>query len=205
MLEFDTKLKPDRVLACALELFKQYGFRRTSMDDIAKAADMSRPALYLLFDNKTDIFRSLSARFHQKTLKMAEAALGQDGDIEHRICTAIKARMLPIYSLAHESLHGQELSNTNQSLSADISASADLRFLEILTDILQTAINTGEINPADHLAARELAQVLQGMAQGLKSMAFTATDYEALLEKSCATLFRGLAPTTNPGANKGSP
>ncbi|HHK74380.1 MAG TPA: TetR/AcrR family transcriptional regulator [Rhizobiales bacterium] len=192
MLDFDPKKKSDRVLAAALELFKQYGFRRTSMDDIAKAADMSRPALYLLFANKTDIFRSLSERFHQKTLAMAKDALTQDAVPEQRICAAIKARMLPLYRLAHESLHGQELSNTNQSLSADISASADLLFLEILSESLQTAINTGEIAPADHLAARELAQVLQGMAQGLKPMAFSAKDYERLLENAITTLFHGL-------------
>ena len=49
----DTSLDPKRahVLGCATKVFLAYGFARTTMDDIARAAEMSRPALYLLFKN----------------------------------------------------------------------------------------------------------------------------------------------------------
>ena len=36
-----------------------YGYSRTTMDDIARAAEMSRPALYLLFRNKAEIYRAM--------------------------------------------------------------------------------------------------------------------------------------------------
>ena len=51
--------KRGAILKAAFEVFITYGFRKTSMDDIARAAGMSRPGLYQLFANKTDIFRAL--------------------------------------------------------------------------------------------------------------------------------------------------
>ncbi|TIN71546.1 MAG: helix-turn-helix transcriptional regulator, partial [Mesorhizobium sp.] len=55
-----TDPKRVRILDGAMKVFLAYGFSRTTMDDIARAADMSRPALYLLFKNKTDIFRAIA-------------------------------------------------------------------------------------------------------------------------------------------------
>ena len=53
--------KRDAVYDVASVVFAQYGFRRTTMNDIAKSAGISRPALYLMFDNKEDLFQGLAA------------------------------------------------------------------------------------------------------------------------------------------------
>ena len=112
-MNFDLNNKTERVLAASLSCFKQYGFKRTSMEDLAKAADMSRPALYLLFKNKTDIFRSLSEAFHAKTLLSAKQALADNTSIQTRMSAAVTARMTPLYALAHDSVHGPELFDVN--------------------------------------------------------------------------------------------
>ncbi len=44
------------IIDAALECFLQYGFAKTSLDDIAKRAKLSRPLLYLLFKNKEELF-----------------------------------------------------------------------------------------------------------------------------------------------------
>jgi AcrR family transcriptional regulator len=41
--------KRTRILAAARSVFLRYGFKRVNMNDIADAAGVSRPALYLLF------------------------------------------------------------------------------------------------------------------------------------------------------------
>ena len=50
------KAKKNIVFEAAHEVFAQYGYKRTTMNDIAQAADISRPALYLIFDNKENLF-----------------------------------------------------------------------------------------------------------------------------------------------------
>jgi AcrR family transcriptional regulator len=195
MMNFDLNNKSERVLAASLSCFKQYGFKRTSMEDLAKAADMSRPALYLLFKNKTDIFRSLSEAFHTKILLSAEQALAENTSIQTRISTAVVARMAPLYALAHESTHGPELFDVNQSTAGDINAKADDTFLQLITDALQSGISEGKITGGpDNLAARELAQLILANAIGLKTFTFSAKDYETLLAKSIGTFFQGMMP-----------
>ena len=44
------------VLAAALDTFARYGYRKTSMEDVARAAAISRPGLYLLFNSKQELF-----------------------------------------------------------------------------------------------------------------------------------------------------
>ena len=58
MVEIELSDRHRAVLHAAFNTFVSYGFKRTTMADIADAAGMSRPALYLLFKNKTDIFRA---------------------------------------------------------------------------------------------------------------------------------------------------
>ena len=54
--------KSARILNAALSVFALYGYRRASMEDIAKAAGMSRAAIYQHFRNKEDIHHTLIQR-----------------------------------------------------------------------------------------------------------------------------------------------
>jgi AcrR family transcriptional regulator len=51
--------KRDKILAAALDVFVRYGYKRVTMNDIAAAAGISRPALYLVFESKEDIFKGV--------------------------------------------------------------------------------------------------------------------------------------------------
>lgn len=46
----------DYVLDTALSVFSKHGYRKTSIEDIAKAADISRQGIYLHYKNKDDLF-----------------------------------------------------------------------------------------------------------------------------------------------------
>ena len=67
------------ILESALTVFITYGFKKTSMDDIAKQAGVSRPALYQLFKNKTDIFRALSHDLMENSVAKAGRAFEEPG------------------------------------------------------------------------------------------------------------------------------
>ena len=45
-----------RIINAAKGVFLKYGYRRVTMNDLAEAAGMSRPALYLVFPKKEDVF-----------------------------------------------------------------------------------------------------------------------------------------------------
>src|SRR5579871_5978508 len=47
-----------RILDAALLIFARHGYRKASVEDVARAADISRPGLYLYFPSKQDLFRA---------------------------------------------------------------------------------------------------------------------------------------------------
>src|SRR6266403_988428 len=47
----------EAILVAATAIFLRYGFKKTSMDDVARAAGVSRQGLYLYFDTKDLSFR----------------------------------------------------------------------------------------------------------------------------------------------------
>ncbi|MFN7928166.1 MAG: helix-turn-helix domain-containing protein [Blastocatellia bacterium] len=63
------------ILAAALECFLQYGFAKTSLDDIAKRAQLSRPLLYLLFKNKEELFLATLRGMYQADIDGARSLL----------------------------------------------------------------------------------------------------------------------------------
>ncbi len=78
------------ILTAAQPVFLRYGYRKTSMDDVARAADVSRQGLYVHFVNKEDLFREM---IHQGlTLHLHEARLilsDEARPIGHRLIAAL--------------------------------------------------------------------------------------------------------------------
>src|SRR5258706_15977769 len=80
-----------RVLDAALAVFGRYGFRKTSMDEVARAADISRQGLYLYFASKEDLFREALTKMMADGLAALDAELAADGPIDQRLIGAMKA------------------------------------------------------------------------------------------------------------------
>ncbi|WP_026365627.1 TetR/AcrR family transcriptional regulator [Promicromonospora sukumoe] len=68
-----------QVLDAALTTFARHGYRKTSMDDVARAADISRPGLYFLFSAKPDLFHATVEHALEDGVGAAAAALADDG------------------------------------------------------------------------------------------------------------------------------
>src|SRR3954453_687230 len=80
------------VLAVALEVFGRYGFRKASMDEIARSADISRQGLYLHFANKDALFRAAVRHELDTALGEAAACLDEEGvGLERRAVSALDA------------------------------------------------------------------------------------------------------------------
>ncbi len=111
-----TDPKRIRILEGALQVFLAYGFARTTMDDIARAADMSRPALYLLFTNKTDIYRSTAMMVLSHSVEQAKVELAGGGLFAERMMRAIDAALISMLGRVAASPHGAELLDLKSSL-----------------------------------------------------------------------------------------
>ena len=58
--EREKKLRKEQIHGAAKEIFLQKGFRSTTMEDIAKKAELSIGAIYQYFNNKDDLYTSMN-------------------------------------------------------------------------------------------------------------------------------------------------
>src|ERR1700761_9430792 len=78
------------LLETALKVFARHGFKKTAMEDIAQAAQISRQGIYLHFKNKEDIFKASIRRAIDTNLALASAALNdKDSPLEEKLLQAL--------------------------------------------------------------------------------------------------------------------
>jgi AcrR family transcriptional regulator len=65
----------EALLEAAVAVFARYGFRKTSMDEVARAAGVSRQGLYLQFADKEALFRQAVTYKLTRQLRVAVLAL----------------------------------------------------------------------------------------------------------------------------------
>jgi len=69
----------EHVLEAALTTFARYGYRKTSMEDVARAAAISRPGLYFLFSSKQNLFVAAVTQALSGDLEVAQRILADTG------------------------------------------------------------------------------------------------------------------------------
>ena len=101
--------KAQTILESAWQAFSAYGFRKTSMDDIARGAGMSRPAVYLHFRNKEAIFTALVEAYYRQAREDIRAAPEGEGPLADRVAHAFAAHGGATMEAMMSSAHGLEL------------------------------------------------------------------------------------------------
>jgi AcrR family transcriptional regulator len=99
----------DRLLAAAFDAFARHGFKRTTMADIADAADMSRPAVYLRVRNKEELLHAVAGALLADVLATARAAAGADRPVAERVAAIMLAKLSLPLGLAQCSEHAAGL------------------------------------------------------------------------------------------------
>ena len=79
----------EEILEAALAQFSEHGYARTKLDDLAKAAGISKGTLYLYFENKEAIFKSVVTHYVFPEIERAEISLlsfkGSSAELIHKL------------------------------------------------------------------------------------------------------------------------
>ena len=194
------RARREAILAAAHTAFSRTGYRRTSMEDIAREGGVSRAALYLHFPNKEAIFRSLAEALHREALARAETALALEGPIQERVQGALEGKSLRFVEILGASPHGAELVETSSRECGDIAAATEQRFVRRLADVLSGAAAAGELDLARAgLSPAAAAELLVQASRGLKQPGTSPALYRRRLADLVRVLLAGL------GARAGAP
>ena len=167
------------IMEAALGVFLRYGYRKTSMDDLARAAGISRQGLYLHFASKDELFKAAVTWFAQKGLAAMRAALArEDQPIEERLIGAFAALHVQSDGSQMSLEHMTEIVATARQLVGPVLEEFD----QVVPKELARAIQSSGVAVAwsdAGLTAKALAQHLYAASHGLKHYARTAAEYQA--------------------------
>ena len=163
------------LLDAAVGVFTRFGFRKTSMDDVARAAGVSRQGLYLLFSNKEELFRrALDHSLSRQLTAAIDVLCRQENSLEERLiaaCDEWSGRFVD--SLGTDAA---DLMCAGTSLAGETLRHYEVRFEEALADALaaspmaRVCKNAG-VEPA------QAAHTLHATARGLKHGCGSRQDF----------------------------
>ena len=165
--------RQDAILDAAFHAFATYGFRRASMEDIARGANLSRTALYLRFRSKEDIFRSLAERYFDEAVSDMATALATPGrTVEQALASAFVAKDGKFMDAVLGTPHGSELMDAGFTISGDLAQAGEARMVSTLADWLHLRPLPDGIG-----TPQEVAATIMTALKGLKSQPGPLCDY----------------------------
>ncbi|MDT0473968.1 TetR/AcrR family transcriptional regulator [Streptomyces sp. DSM 41014] len=169
------------VLDSALLTFARFGYRKTSMEEVARAAHISRPGLYFLFSSKEALFRAAVTQVLERDLAAVERVLADaDRPLAERLVEAFDQWAgRYIGPLARDVA---VVVDDNPDLLGEIGEAAPRRFEELITDAIAAEPGEGPATP--------VAQTMISASIGLKHQAATREFYRERLKVAIDLLVR---------------
>ncbi|MFV2084058.1 TetR/AcrR family transcriptional regulator [Micromonospora sp. LOL_021] len=180
----------DTIADAAIDVFIRYGFRKTSMDDLARAADISRQGLYLHFKTKDELFVAAVDRMVTGVCAATGAAFARDDlDPPGRILAAFEACQGPSVGAA---VHGnfEELLNTAATLRCSLAERIERGLVDGVEQVLADS-GVADRWRAAGLSARDLAEHLHAASFGLKHKLSSVDEYRSGMQTAVTIVFAG--------------
>lgn len=174
---------PDRragLLEAALGNFVRFGFRKTSMDDVARDAGISRQALYAHFADKEELFREAMRYGLDVAMTEVDAALADESvEIEERLVRAVDSWLGR--HLDRKGTDGSDLGEAARLLLGSLFADYSSVFVKKITRAVAESPVAAACKEAKS-TPQQLAETLLACALGWKYRARSRAEFVAQVE-----------------------
>ena len=146
----------DAILKSARNRFLHYGYKKTTIDEIAADAGIGKGTVYLYFCTKEEILTTIVREVKRNVSKQMEGIAGSIATPEERLRRMILVMILSVHDACQTTAHGIEL--VDELLRPTISrCSQDERNKQInlLAKVIEEGVKTGDFRP--NLASEQTA------------------------------------------------
>ncbi|MDO5614465.1 MAG: TetR/AcrR family transcriptional regulator [Paracoccus sp. (in: a-proteobacteria)] len=165
----------DKITQAAADVFIRYGFARTTMGDIAAAAGIARPTLYLSFPQKQDIFGAVIELLASRKLAEIRAELAGLSGLGAKLRHACLSWGLAGFDLVRANPDAKDMFDLNFAPVRQGHAG----FIRLLADMLQDA---GRDN------AEVTARMMGAALKGFKLVADDREQVQEMIHSLCAAV-----------------
>lgn len=124
------------IVSAARWCFSSFGFAKTSLDDIAKRANISRPLVYRSFANKDDIYRAVIEDGFDARFPVAEQVLAGAGGKLEKLTRIAEIMMLEPWAELAGAPMAAEFYATSARVCPEVVAKQQRRMLKLLADLV---------------------------------------------------------------------
>src|ERR1700683_2299128 len=161
--------KPIAIVLAGLQLFTQYGYRKTSVDDIARAAQVAKRTVYLHFENKAAVFLAILEYLADQVRQRCAAAESAGGTSVDRLAGLLDAYYGMAFELFSKSEHMPELEETFSTLARARIGNLNTEYEDRLARFLRSLQKTGTLGgPPPGLTVEQIVHILVRAAEGAK-------------------------------------
>jgi AcrR family transcriptional regulator len=202
-----------RILDAAMLVFRRHGFRRSSVEQAADAAGLTRQALYHHFDSKEALFRAVIARLHEDALaaeiEAADAAEKAGGSLADILVASVAAKLRQLAGSLDGSPHVEELFSEHLLQARDLYQKYAASHAEQLAAMIARVCRKQGLLLNAGLTPHALARCVEMAINGTKSAYPAMQPADAFLkdlEVMLRTLVAGaVSPAKSPRAAKAKP
>lgn len=172
--------KTGKVIAEARKIFLRYGFRRATMGEIADAANMSRPALYLVFPSKEEILTAVLTEVCREMLDEIRSGIDNFETEKEKLVFAFEIWGVRPFEIMRESPDARDLLESGYEFASRVTADAFATFENIIAKIL-TPVTDSMQSPINYTSS-QVARILTAAVKGFKETAADTSELRRLID-----------------------
>lgn len=154
----------DQIITVARKIFSQFGFKKTTLEEIAQAAGKGKSSIYYYFDSKEDIFRAVVEKEAQILRNEIDKKMNSVKSPKNQLRTYILTRMESFKNLAnfYNAVKNEYLARLD--FIEKIRKKYDQDEVKAIERILQSGIDNGDfIIKKPEVTAIAIATAMKGL------------------------------------------
>lgn len=185
--------KRAEILQAAHSLFIRYGFKKTTMDDLAAQAGIGKATIYYYFRSKKDLLLGYADMCLAENNARVQEAVAEPGHFIERLTRLMRTKMLGIYDHVHAGPHGEEIFNELFPILVERHIEEICRTKSLLTELLQDAQEAGTVRIDDpERASHMLHRAFQSFAPPYTPLTGTREEIDRDIEAMARLVYQGL-------------
>lgn len=175
-------LNRESILKTAREIFSKYGFKKTTLDDIANAVRKGKSSLYYYFDSKEDLFQAVILKEVEILAHELEIVINRNTDPVDKLRDYVLTKLTTFRNLANF-YHAIENDVTAIGFIDDIKRKYEQDEIRMIKRILIEGVRKNEFEIYDFsLAAIGITMAIKGLEMPLTAGVYGAVNLESSVD-----------------------
>ena len=161
-----------QIIEASKTVFKKHGYKKATMNHIAKASDKGRSTLYYYYQNKNEVFEAFVKAEYEKRIKETSNNVSKEYSIEKNLSTYRKIKLEHLIALSSNYTSILKDLKENDIFLYHLLADIRAKEVRIIENCIHWALEKNEIKPISKKDISFLAFALVTITDSLEKEIF---------------------------------